>query len=562
MSSQRIGVIVPLYEHGAALRGTIERLLPFGLPILIVDDGSGDETRRLAQEVLANHPQLELITLPRNQGKGAAVMAGMRALHQRGFSHAVQVDADGQHDIARLPDLLAASRRQPDALVSGHPRFGADMPGCRRYGRWVTHVWVWIETLSLRIPDTMCGFRVYPLASCIELMDGVRLGRRMDFDIEVAVRLAWRGVPFIPVEVEVSYPETGLSHFRGWRDNLLITWLHVRLFFGMLRRLPALLGDRPADRGRHWSRIAERGSVLGMRGLLTVYRLFGRGVFTVVLYPVIAYFYVTGRRARRASAAYLARIRSTAQRRGLPPPAGLGVFRHMLSFGQATMDKVAVWAGATGPDAIRFSDPAYAATVRREGRGGLFIGSHLGNLEVCRAFGQKIDRLPIHALVFSRHAEKFNQILGEASPEAMVSLIQVDALGPDVVIRLQERIEAGEFVAVVGDRTAVGNETRSVVVDFLGAPAAFPEGPFVIASLLRCPVYLLFCLKAGDHHVVHLEPFADPLRLDRKHRAACLKQAVGAYAGRLEDFCLQAPLQWYNFFDFWARTARPAGSSG
>ncbi len=562
MSSPRFCIVVPLFNHGTELPGTIERLLVFGLPILVVDDGSSDETRRAARDVAANNPGVELITLPCNQGKGAAVMAGMRVMYARGYSHAAQVDADGQHDIGRLPALLAAARKHPDALVSGHPQFDASMPAARRYGRRFNHFWVWIETLSTQIPDTMCGFRVYPLQSCIELMDSVRLGRRMDFDIEIVVRLNWRGVPFIPVAVDVSYPAHGRSHFRGLHDNLLITWLHIRLLCGLPLRAPALLWRRINAGSRHWSRIAERGSVLGMRSLLWVYRSFGRTAGNVVLYPVVAYFYCTGRRARQASARYLDRVRDTARCRGVALPAGLGVFRHMLSFGQASLDKVAVWAGALRPDAVRFLDPAFAARVRAERRGGIFIGSHLGNLEVCRAFGRTVDRLPIHALVYSRHAGKFNRILNEVNPEATASLIQVDTLEPGSLMRLQERIAAGEFIAIVGDRTAAGNEARSVVVDFLGAPAAFPEGPFVIASLLRCPVYLLFCLKSGDHHVVHLEPFADPLVLDREHRAARLQQAVSTYASRLEHHCLQAPLQWYNFFDFWAAATRTAGHHG
>lgn len=559
MSSPHYCIVVPLYNHAAALKGTIDRLLPFGIPILIVDDGSTDGSSDIARELSVALPCVDLVMLPMNRGKGFAVMAGMREANARGYTHVVQVDADGQHDIDKLGELLELSGRNPSALVSGRPQFDHNAPLARRMGRWATHVWVWIETLSTSIPDSMCGFRIYPLQACMELIDSVSLGHRMDFDIEIAVRLHWRGVPFLPLDVKVDYPDGGVSHFSPWRDNLLISWLHTRLFFGMLLRFPAIVWRRLAPRSLHWSRVQERGTVLGMRVLFWSYRFFGRAIFSAVLYVVIAYFYVTGRQARQASKAYLERVRKTASRRGRTLSEGLGPFRHMYCFGQSALDKVAVWTGSIPEGTVRFADSDYAAGVRDAGRGGVFIGSHLGNLEMCRALAHNVDALPITTLVFSRHAEKFNRIIGEVNPEAVTNLLQVDTLTPAALMRLQDRVEAGEFVAIVGDRTAVGNESRSITAEFLGEPAAFPEGAFIVASLLRCPVYLLFCLKDNSGYTVHLEPFANPLVLDRGNRSECLRGVVEAYAARLEHYCLEAPLQWFNFFDFWAPVAQREG---
>jgi hypothetical protein len=181
-----------------------------------------------------------------NGGKGAAVMSGMDAAFADGLTHALQVDADGQHSLADIPGFLDASRADPEALICGVPAYDASVPKGRLYGRYATHVWVWIETLSFAIRDSMCGFRVYPLAPAHRLINEARLGTRMDFDIEVLVRLFWRGVRIINRPTRVIYPEGGISHFRLWRDNLRISWMHTRLVFGMLVRLPVLLARKIA----------------------------------------------------------------------------------------------------------------------------------------------------------------------------------------------------------------------------------------------------------------------------------------------------------------------------
>lgn len=161
------------------------------------------------------------------------------------------MDADGQHALDDVPAFAEAARARPAAVICGAPRYGSDVPRSRLYGRWLTRVWVWINTLSLDIPDAMCGFRIYPLESVLRVIDGAQVGRRMDFDIAILVRLHWRGVPMTWLPTRVVYPVGGVSHFKALRDNLLISRMHARLFFGMLARSPALLlrrltaGPRP-----------------------------------------------------------------------------------------------------------------------------------------------------------------------------------------------------------------------------------------------------------------------------------------------------------------------------
>jgi predicted LPLAT superfamily acyltransferase/glycosyltransferase involved in cell wall biosynthesis len=545
----KVCIIVPVYNHGEPLRGTVKRLADFGLPIMIVDDGS-DAATKAAISTVASTYGATVVTLAQNAGKGSAVMAGFRAAAKEGFSHAVQVDADGQHDIGDLPKLLAAAREAPAALICGEPRFDESVPKSRFYGRKLTAFWVAVETLSLRTPDLMCGFRVYPLASTIALLDSVRLGRRMDFDIDIAVRLSWRNVRLVPVPTAVIYPPDGTSNFRMVADNALITKAHTKLVLGMLLRLPLLLGRR-IGRGLHWAELGERGGVLGIRLLLGAYRVLGRPAFAALMYPVAAYFYVAVGHARRASRDYLGAVRARLVDLGRPIPPRLNPFHHVVEFGHAALDKVAMWADALPAGAVAFEDGALLERFLAGSRGALFIGSHLGNLEALRAFGDRVQGMKVNALVFTRHSPKFNRVMAAASPRTLERMIQVDSLGPETVIALRERLAAGEHVAIVADRVSVRHKDRSIAAPFLGRPAPFPEGPFVLANLLECPVYLLFCLKIDGRYRVFIEPFADPFVLPRAERQRALEAAVARYAQRLEAHCLLAPTQWFNFFDFW-----------
>jgi predicted LPLAT superfamily acyltransferase len=538
-------VIVPVYNHGTPLSATIARLAEHRLPIFVVDDGSDAATKEAIAAIDARY-DVQVISLPRNRGKGAAVMAGLRSAAAAGHTHALQVDADGQHDLDDVPKLLTAAREHPDSLICGAPRYDASAPKSRLVGRKLTSFWVRIETLSRTMPDTMCGFRVYPLATCVALLDSTRLGTRMDFDIEIAVRLNWDDVPLVAVPTTVTYPAGGTSNFRLVRDNWLITKLHTRLVLGMLIRWPMLLRKR-LSRGLHWADLGERGGVLGMQTLLTIYRLFGRRAFTLFLYPVVAYFWLTAGNARRASKDFLNAVRSRAKELGLPEPSA-NSFGHVLEFGHAVLDKGAIWGGAFPASNVEFEDPVSFPQLRL--RGCLFIGSHLGNLEVLRAFGD-FRSFKVNALVFTRHSPKFNRVLSTVNEKAFDGMIEIDSLGPDTVMKLQDRIRAGEHIAIVGDRVSVRHKERSIHAPFLGRPAPFPEGPFILASLLDCPVYLLFCLKVGGKYRVFLEPFADPLELPRADRRAALEQVIRRYAERLEAYCLMTPTQWFNFFDFW-----------
>ena len=235
--------VIPVYNHETAVPAVVDALLAAGLPCVLVDDASSPACSAVLEQ-LAQGENTFLIRLAINQGKGGAVMAGLREAARLGFTHALQVDADGQHDLRDVATFMQVSQQNPQALICGYPQYDDSVPKGRLYARYLTHVWVWINSLSLQIPDSMCGFRVYPLAPTLALINSVKLGKRMDFDPEILVRLAWRNQPMRWLPTKVHYPQDGLSHFRLFHDNALISGMHTKLFFGMLIRLPSILWGR------------------------------------------------------------------------------------------------------------------------------------------------------------------------------------------------------------------------------------------------------------------------------------------------------------------------------
>ncbi len=239
-------IIIPVYNHEAALPTVVRKLKRFGLPCFLVNDGSSVH----CSQVLADCADREaswvtLITRHENGGKGVAVIDGFKAALVSGFTHAIQVDADGQHDVDGIPEFLEASEGHPASMILGVPVYDGSAPKSRLYGRRITNFWIAINTLSSAIADGMCGFRLYPLAAVQQIMVSTTIAQGMDFDIDIVVRLYWQGVDAVNLPVAVHYPLDGVSHFKLWRDNVLISKTHARLFFGMLIRIPQLLQ-------KHW----------------------------------------------------------------------------------------------------------------------------------------------------------------------------------------------------------------------------------------------------------------------------------------------------------------------
>lgn len=298
-----------------------------------------------------------------------------------------------------------------------------------------------------------------------------------------------------------------------------------------------------------WAATAERGSLLGMKILLGFYRLLGARSVRLLLYPIVAYFFLTGRAARVASRDFLRRARAAD---GDPSSVrARDVYRHLYSFAEAAADKMAAWAGGLPPEAVAAPGSDDMRALLASGRGALLVGSHLGNLEMCRALGHAAGARRVNAVVYTRHAARFSRLLAAASGDYAVNLIQVQDMGVDTAILLKDKIDNGEWVVIVGDRTPASDNGRVQRAEFLGGSAAFAEGPWILASLLECPVYLLFCLKRQRRYHITLEPFEERLRLPRRERGEALRRTIQRYADRLAWHARRSPLQWFNFYDFW-----------
>jgi predicted LPLAT superfamily acyltransferase len=556
--------VVPSHNHFASLKSIVAKLREAGLDVIIVDDASEEPARSTISALHAPIHGVEVTRLTLNRGKGGAVTAGLRRASDRGFTHAVQVDADGQHDLASLSLLLAVASAHPEALVSGRPHFDATVPCGRKIGRWITKFWVWVETMSTCITDSMCGFRVYPLTATLALLDTERVGQHMDFDPEIMVRLFWRGTPVIQLPVRVIYPEDNTSNFRMLRDNCLISWMHTRLVLEMIVRLPRILRNRPRvaatgeQASKHWSTIAERGVGWGLKSLAGIYALLGRRGCLAMMWPIVAYFYATDPVGRRSSMEFLGRAHS---RSGLPRPTLWTGLRHYMSFAEKVLDTFIAWTGPRRAGPIVVIGNSDLDRLAEIGVGVLLIVSHLGNAELCRASLAARFKRRVNVLLHTRHAALYNGLIKLAGPHFEENTIQVTEVGPDTAIILKDLVRRGEWIAIAGDRTPVLGQSRTSRVPFLGAEAAFSQGPYILAALMGCPVYLMFCLRDGNGHTVHFERFADAISLPRKDKDAALTKLAARYAQRLEHYCLMAPLQWYNFYDFW--TARsPAPGTG
>jgi glycosyltransferase involved in cell wall biosynthesis len=240
-------VLIPSYNPGPMAFETVREARRYWSPVWVVVDGSTDATPVRLQAMARDDPELRVVVLARNRGKGAAVLHGIELAAAEGYTHVLTMDSDGQHPAARIPEFMARSRAEPGALVLGAPIFDASAPSIRVRGRRISNAFANLETLWAGIGDSLFGFRVYPIAQLASVMRPRRWMRRFDFDPEAAVRLVWHGLQPVNIPAPVKYlkaEEGGVSHFNYLRDNVLLTWMHARLVFGFLLRFPLLLWRR------------------------------------------------------------------------------------------------------------------------------------------------------------------------------------------------------------------------------------------------------------------------------------------------------------------------------
>ena len=313
----------------------------------------------------------------------------------------------------------------------------------------------------------------------------------------------------------------------------------------------------------NWAGMRERGSLWGVQFFAVAYRLLGRRACIWFLAPVITFFYLTGAQQRRASHDYLMRVWRAGHLKA--KPGLLAGLRHYMTFGESMIDKLAAWIGdirAEDVDGVN-DGPFHAA--KQDPRGGFVITAHLGNPEVIRAVATVAGRFQVNVLMHTAHAEQFNRVIQRVSPKSTVRIIQVTEIDMAAAMRLSEAVDRGEWVIMTGDRLPVhGDPGRSLPAPLLGAPARFPEGPWLLGSVLKCPTYFLACTRAprkrGGRFGVRFHLIDDPLKLPRKDRERALDAYVRRFAASLEAEIAADPFQWFNFYDFWGAADAQAGS--
>ena len=299
-----------------------------------------------------------------------------------------------------------------------------------------------------------------------------------------------------------------------------------------------------------------------MRFMIWLNSTIGRVAFNVVLVFVMAYFFLRRGEARRASLEYLDRVRKR-----YPDAVGRGSkiwlsYRHFFIFGQSLLDKYLAWAET--PDGIEMEpeEEKRLFDFVETRRGCLLIGSHFGNLEYSRGIAHRHPEVTINVLIYDQHAQNFAALLAQGDPDSRMNLIQVTDVDLNLALKLKEKVQRGEWVVIAGDRVPVGDSERVTEVDFIGDAALLPIGPYVLATLLQCPVFLIHCFRLDGNYRLGYEFFAEEIGADRNSREQDYKDSAQKFATALESQVIRAPLQWFNFFDFWGKpdTSRKDGS--
>lgn len=543
----KVCFLIPCFEHGAPLRRVLAKLERFHLPCIVVDDGSGAETQAALAAACAELPWLSVHRLPENAGKGAALMAGYRVAASRGFTHALQLDADGQHDEGAVPRLLEAMERRPEALVLGRPVFDASAPRARLLGRKLSIWSVWAATRSFAIRDPLCGMRGVPLELALRVIASAELGRRMEFDPEFAVRCMWAGAPIVNVDVNVTYPENGISHFRAGADSRALSRTYTRLITGIGERRP-----------QSWDTQAERGTAFAARVVRWIYRTFGLRARGLVTWLCALYFPLSDRVSRRASRDWLAAVWANPVGRAAlgTPPTLWTTIRHFRAMASNVYDRLGLWAGDAERIAFDPSGGALLKDLAERKQGAILLGAHLGSFDMLRVMSRKYD-LTVNVLMYTENAERLATLFDSFGEGNKIRVIALAPDSPQAAFEIKACLARGEFVGILADRVRPGGRERVAGASFVGRRAAFPLSPFLLGTLLGAPMYLALALarEDGSYYAV-CEPLYPGGAVPRREREAAAAKLLEEFARRLEAHCLERPLQWFNFYPFWEASER------
>lgn len=300
---------------------------------------------------------------------------------------------------------------------------------------------------------------------------------------------------------------------------------------------------------QHWAQVGESTFVAGMWLLCAVHRVLGRLPFRLCLYPVVFYYWATRPLARQSSLLYLQRMQAAHGAIGALP-GWRHSLRHFISFADTILDKTLAISGRYPFEGVRYFGLESVEHMLQHGQGCVYVTAHVGCLELCQAIAERQPGMKLNVLVHLKHAERFNRMLHRRNTANGVNLMPVTEITAATAVTLAEKVAQGEFIAITGDRVPV-TASKTTRVPFLGHEAAFPVGPYILGALLKCPVYLMGCVREQGGHTVYIDLLTERVDLPRGNRAAALAQYAGIFVRRLEALLVRAPYDWFNFFPFW-----------
>ena len=567
----KIAFLVPFYNHPQNIKALITALKTYELPVIVVDDGSDEASKQILAE-LERTEGILLLTRAQNGGKGIAMKDGFKFALECGFSHVLQIDADFQHDAALIGEFLRKSEAHPQSIVCANPIYGDDAPKSRVHGRKITNFWVAINTLSLGIKDAMCGFRVYPLEQ-LKKAAAKSKTNRMEFDIEILVNAARQGVDMHWIDTYVRYEKGGVSHFKMLRDNALISLMHAKCFFSLPKFALSKIwrasrvnlsesanfksgandaqnlkkSQENAEQNLWWKK-QERGSAFFLRLSLFLAQILPEFILKLIVKIVVWFYYIFSKNERENIAEFRRNLSKFA---GSQTLKGTSVFSHFEAFGGAICDKFRVWKGKIKDSELEIIDlERIKSELIGAQKGQILLTAHLGNVEICKALGARVDGFRMVILTYDENSREFNEVLKRISQnDGSVRMMLVNELDVAAMLELKNIVESGEHIGIMGDRTPLGGD-KVARVKFLGKEASFNYGPYLIAGILGVKISSLWCQKIGGKFRIELVPLASDVKLGRD-RVAAAREYLQIYVRELENRCKQTPAQWFNFFDFW-----------
>ncbi len=535
----RIVVCIPTHNNASTIADVVERCLAHGRPVLVVDDGSTDGSGTLARKAGAT-----VLTHTTNRGKGAALESALDWAAANGFSHLVTIDADGQHEPDDLPSFFEAIRSDPDVIHAGVRNMDAAPKGAR-YARTNSNFWVWVST-GLRIGDTQCGFRAYPVCAIRALN---LVPSRYQWEVEVLVRAAWAGIGIEDRPCRVYYPppEERVSSYRKVVDTLRISWLNTHLIAERLLWPPRWFPARRSWRGAH------RGQLWGWKLYLFALRRFGRGPVLVALVPLVGFYWLFLGAQRRGLDAYL---RRRFPHQG-PGERARSRFRLLLNFATSIVDRFYVYHHPHHLTLDRSAVPGLSKQIGSS-KGLIVVSSHQGAADFAGVLLGATRSRKVHLLLYGSPGDPYVRLLRELPDPP--SLIFVNDATQHASLTAIRALQAGDVVALKGDRPV---DPRTARVRFLGDPIRLPTGPYLLASLSGAPIVFLGCFRTGPstYRFEADGPHVVP-RFTKDERDVALRHWAQHFASVMEHWTELYPLQWYNFHDPWESDAGAPDAGG